>query len=141
MLLHREEEIVGRGGVALRSDVVGGWRYSSDLVLPSDSSISGWAMLALKSCREAEIPVSDQTFLRLVNFFKSQEDPLTGRTHYQTPIFITEAMTGVERLARFAVRASYDALSEDARAQLKIRVLDTLGLSKLRLQRREESKG
>jgi 2-methylcitrate dehydratase len=36
-------------------------------------------------------------------------------------------MTEVERLAEFAVRASYDDLSEEVRDQLKIRVLDSLG--------------
>ena len=36
-------------------------------------------------------------------------------------------MTEVERLAEFVVRASYDDLSEAARDQLKIRVLDSLG--------------
>ena len=35
-------------------------------------------------------------------------------------------MTLVERLARFATRASYDRLSEEARGQLKIRLLDSL---------------
>jgi 2-methylcitrate dehydratase len=36
-------------------------------------------------------------------------------------------VTEVEQLAEFAVRASYDDLSEAARDQLKIRVLDSLG--------------
>src|SRR5260370_8342191 len=36
-------------------------------------------------------------------------------------------MTAVEQLAQFAVRASYEELSESARQQLKIRVLDALG--------------
>jgi 2-methylcitrate dehydratase len=36
-------------------------------------------------------------------------------------------MTEVERLAEFVARASYDDLSAEARAQLKIRVLDSLG--------------
>jgi 2-methylcitrate dehydratase len=36
-------------------------------------------------------------------------------------------MTEAERLAEFAVRASFDALSETAREQVKIRVLDGLG--------------
>lgn len=36
-------------------------------------------------------------------------------------------MTEAERLAAFVVRASYDELSEEARRQLKIRVLDSLG--------------
>src|SRR5690349_23113875 len=36
-------------------------------------------------------------------------------------------MTAVERLAQFAVSATYDDLSETAREQLKIRILDALG--------------
>lgn len=36
-------------------------------------------------------------------------------------------MTYVEQLAKFVVRASYDDLSEQARQQLKIRILDALG--------------
>src|SRR5436309_814630 len=38
----------------------------------------------------------------------------------------SSSMTIAERLARFAARASYDDLSEAAREQLKIRVLDAL---------------
>ncbi len=36
-------------------------------------------------------------------------------------------MTLVEQMARFVTRASYDDLSEAARQQLKIRILDALG--------------
>jgi 2-methylcitrate dehydratase len=36
-------------------------------------------------------------------------------------------MTRAEQLAAFIVRAAYDRLSEAARQQLKIRVLDSLG--------------
>ncbi len=36
-------------------------------------------------------------------------------------------MTYVEELAAFVKRASYDALSQDARQQLKIRILDAIG--------------
>ena len=36
-------------------------------------------------------------------------------------------MTEVERLARFVARASYDDLSDRARDQLKIRIIDSLG--------------
>ncbi|MBI4278454.1 MAG: MmgE/PrpD family protein, partial [Armatimonadetes bacterium] len=36
-------------------------------------------------------------------------------------------MTQVERLAAFVTRASYDDLSDAAREQLKIRVLDAVG--------------
>jgi hypothetical protein len=76
----------------------GGWRYTTNLNEPSDSSVSGWAMLALKSCREAGISVSDPTVTQMVQFFQRQADPLTGRTHYQTPTFSTDALTGVGML-------------------------------------------
>jgi 2-methylcitrate dehydratase len=36
-------------------------------------------------------------------------------------------MNQAERLAQFVQRASYDALSEEARAQIKIRILDAIG--------------
>ncbi len=36
-------------------------------------------------------------------------------------------MTLVQKLARFVVQASYDGLSETAKKQLKIRLLDSLG--------------
>lgn len=73
----------------------GGWRYTPDKKAPSDCSVSGWAMLALKTAREAEIKVDEQTVKRMVAFFKNQADYLTGRTHYQTPTYGTDALTGV----------------------------------------------
>ena len=73
----------------------GGWRYHSDKRLPSDSSVSGWAMLALKTAREAEIEIKPETVPRLVEFFKKVEEPLTGRTHYMAATFGTDALTGV----------------------------------------------
>lgn len=73
----------------------GGWRYTSDKNAPSDCSVSGWSMLALKTAMEAEIKVDQQTIQRMVEFFKNQSDSLTGRTHYQTPRYGTDALTGV----------------------------------------------
>lgn len=73
----------------------GGWRYTPQKEAPSDCSVSGWAMLALKTAREAEIKVDDPTIKRMVAFFKNQVDNLTGRTHYQTPTYGTDALTGV----------------------------------------------
>ncbi|HEV3023300.1 MAG TPA: hypothetical protein VGX76_12570, partial [Pirellulales bacterium] len=90
----------------------GGWRYTSNLNEPSDCSISGWAMLALKSCREAGITVSEPTVSRMVQFFKRQSDPLTGRTHYQTPNFGTDALTGVGMLVdQFVLHQSSSPLN------------------------------
>ena len=42
----------------------GGWRYSTRKEDASDTSVSGWAMLALKSAREAELPVKQETIDR-----------------------------------------------------------------------------
>jgi 2-methylcitrate dehydratase len=39
----------------------------------------------------------------------------------------TSASTRVEQLAEFVTRADFDQLSEEAREQLKLRVLDSLG--------------
>jgi len=59
----------------------GGWRYSINHQERSDTSVSGWAMLALKSAREAEIPVGQETLDQTRRFFKSCETP-DGRTGY-----------------------------------------------------------
>jgi hypothetical protein len=60
----------------------GGWRYSANPAEGSDTSVSGWAMLALKSAKEAELPVSQETLDRTRKFFQSCETPngLTGYT-------------------------------------------------------------
>lgn len=73
----------------------GGWRYTPEISNPSDASVSGWVMLALKTAKEAELPVHDSTLSRMTAFFKRLADPLTGRTHYQGTTFITHATTGV----------------------------------------------
>jgi hypothetical protein len=73
----------------------GGWRYHPIKSEPSDASVSGWAMLALKTAVEADLPVDKQVLSRMVAFFKKLEDPLTGRTHYQLNSYGTEALTGV----------------------------------------------
>ena len=76
----------------------GGWRYTTSLGDPSDTSVSGWSMLALKTAREAEIALDEQTMPRLVAFFDRELEPLTGRTHYMLSMFNTDALTGVGML-------------------------------------------
>ncbi len=61
----------------------GGWRYTNYSNERSDCSVSGWAMLALKSARAAEIPVSQRTLERTRDFFRSCETD-DGRTGYQS---------------------------------------------------------
>lgn len=73
----------------------GGWRYTSNKSDGSDASVSGWVMLALKTAKEAELPVQDETMTRMTAFFKKLADPLTGRTHYQGLNYVSDATTGV----------------------------------------------
>ncbi len=61
----------------------GGWRYTPQKQERSDTSVSGWAMLALKSAKEAEIPVSQETLDKTRYFFKSCETT-DGLTSYQS---------------------------------------------------------
>jgi prenyltransferase beta subunit len=61
----------------------GGWRYTTEKQERSDCSVSGWAMLALKSAKEAEIPISRDTLDQTRYFFKSCETS-DGRTAYQS---------------------------------------------------------
>lgn len=82
----------------------GGWRYAPDKRQLSDSSVSGWAMLALKTAREAEIEIRPETVPRLIEFFDRLQEPLTGRTHYQAGRFGTDALTGVGMMVDEFVR-------------------------------------
>lgn len=73
----------------------GGWRYTPEKTNPSDASVSGWAMLALKTAKEADLKVREDTVSHMTAFFDRLADPLTGRTHYQATQYITHATTGV----------------------------------------------
>ena len=75
----------------------GGWRYTVDPRDPSDSSVSGWVMLALKTAREAKIGVSAKTISRMMEFFTSLYTD--GRTYYQPTTAGTDALTGVGMMA------------------------------------------
>jgi hypothetical protein len=73
----------------------GGWRYNPDKASASDTSVSGWSMLALKTAKEADLSIEPATISRMTAFFKRSAEPLTGRTHYQGLRFETDATTGV----------------------------------------------
>jgi hypothetical protein len=72
----------------------GGWRYTTNAREGSDSSVSGWAVLALKSAIEAGIPVSPATVARTREFFESLERD-DGQTGYTRPVAGQDALTGV----------------------------------------------
>lgn len=89
----------------------GGWRYTPEKAAASDCSVSGWVMLALKTAREAEIEVDDTVMQHMVAFFENQADHLTGRTHYQTPNYVSDATTGVGMMV-------YEFVLKDPKAEL-----------------------
>jgi hypothetical protein len=62
----------------------GGWRYSEDPGGPSDVSVTGWQMLAMKAAHRAGVAeISEDCITRMEGFFKSCEGGVTGRTLYQ----------------------------------------------------------
>jgi len=77
----------------------GGWRYSRIPINPSDTSVSGWQVLALKTAREAHILVDQRCVDNVKAFFKSCEaGGEEGRTLYGRGTFVSEATTGVGML-------------------------------------------
>ncbi|HEX5442685.1 MAG TPA: hypothetical protein VFW87_02600 [Pirellulales bacterium] len=76
----------------------GGWRYTTNASDVSDSSVSGWVMLALKTAREAKLNVSPQTISKMMDFFAAHYSD--GRTHYlRFGNAGTDALTGVGMMA------------------------------------------
>ena len=76
----------------------GGWRYSDLKQENSDTSVSGWQVLALKSAHGADIPFSDECTQKVKYFFQRCELGDHGRTGYQPGQQITHATTGVGML-------------------------------------------
>ncbi len=62
----------------------GGWRYTECRNEPSDVSVSGWQVLALKAARRAGVSeASEDCITRMEAFFKLCEDNVSPRTFYQ----------------------------------------------------------
>lgn len=78
----------------------GGWRYSDDLRAPSDTSVTGWQVLALKSAKEAGVTIDPKCIDKIRVFFVNHATGENGRTGYQGRSISTEATTGVGMLAR-----------------------------------------
>ena len=87
----------------------GGWRYSKKLTEISDTSVSGWQVLALKSAKEAGIAVSSKCVEAVRGFFRSRETGEDGRTGYDGRQPVTEATTGVGMLAKQFLLGEGDA--------------------------------
>jgi hypothetical protein len=87
----------------------GGWRYTERRNQPSDTSVTGWQVLALKSAREAGIPPSAPCVDKIRTFFDSHATGEHGRTGYMGRNVHTEATTGVGMLARQFLLGQADA--------------------------------
>jgi len=61
----------------------GGWRYSPGD--PGDTSVSGWAVMALKSAKMAGVDVPEITFRKAVRFLDSVCDPNKEGYGYTAP--------------------------------------------------------
>ena len=94
----------------------GGWRYSPTKRLPSDTSLSGWQVLALKTAKEAGVKIDNDVIERIRYFFKKCETGQDGRTGYVPGGGInTDATTGVGMLAhQFLLGTSDSELVADA---------------------------
>ena len=90
----------------------GGWRYTIERREPSDCSVSGWVMLALKTAHEAHIKVDQRTISRMSAFFRRHR--LGARTVYKTPREQgTDAITGVGMLVdEFIAHKPHSSLVE-----------------------------
>ncbi len=78
----------------------GGWRYAPVPGPASDTSVTGWQVLAIKTAQEAGIPVSDYCLSKIGPFFDAHAVESTGQTRYQRGRTSSEATTGVGMLAR-----------------------------------------
>ena len=103
----------------------GGWRYSDKLTEKSDTSVSGWQVLALKSAKEAGIAVSSKCVDAVGGFFRSRETGEDGRTGYDGRQPVTEATTGVGMLAKQFLLGEPDAPLVAAAAKFLARYAET----------------
>jgi len=82
----------------------GGWRYSDKLEEYSDTSVTGWQVLALKSAREAGAGVDPRVVDKIRDLFQRCKMPDHGRTFYEnrgsTSMQQSDATTGIGMLAR-----------------------------------------
>ncbi len=94
----------------------GGWRYNSKKDEASDTSVSGWQVLALKTAREAGVDVVPRCIDNVESFFRACETVKLGRTGYTAGSQpSTEATTGVGMLVhQFLLHTPESSLVCDA---------------------------
>ena len=102
--------------IARARNPYGAWRYDVPPIGDSDTSITGWMVLALKSAEDAGLDVDRGAYAGALSWLDEVTDPATGRTGYDTvgslssriarvndhyPAEKGEAMTAVSLLCRF----------------------------------------
>jgi hypothetical protein len=103
----------------------GGWRYTPKLAAPSDVSVSGWQVLALKSAKEAGMHIREDCIEKVRRFFKERETGRNGQTTYMQGREPTDSTTGVGMLARqFLLDEARAPLVGDAAKYLADRAVD-----------------
>ena len=93
----------------------GGWRYTEVKSEASDTSVSGWQVLALKSAHEAGFPFSDTCMRKVKGFFQQCESGGYGQTSYTVQGRSTEATTGVGMLVHQFLLNDPDAACQASR--------------------------
>ncbi|MDO4551847.1 MAG: carboxypeptidase regulatory-like domain-containing protein, partial [Planctomycetia bacterium] len=76
----------------------GGWRYKTDKKEASDTSVTGWQILALKSAKEAGIELPEEVIRKIRRLFTRHTRGAI--TEYQISVRGTEAVTGIGMLVR-----------------------------------------
>ena len=76
----------------------GGWRYTPRQ--DSDTSVTGWFVLALQSAKMAGLKVPDRTFARVAAYLKSAGNDDGSRYGYQQGTAATRSMTAEALLCR-----------------------------------------
>jgi hypothetical protein len=72
---------------------VGGWRYTVRGI-DSDTSVTGWQMMALRAAKDLGCDVPPTTIERAVKYIENCRDPVTGGYCYQPHFGVTAACTG-----------------------------------------------
>ncbi len=79
----------------------GGWRYKMEPTETSDTSVTGWQALALKSAKEAGFEIPPIAIRRLKAFYDAHTRLKSGETRYTNVMAgETEALTGIGLLVR-----------------------------------------
>lgn len=87
----------------------GGWRYSRNTSEASDTSVSGWQVLALMSARSAGLNTSVDCIDRAAGFFDKCANLKDGTTGYQAGSgLISQATTGVGLIVQHSIKDSPD---------------------------------